>query len=246
LLRIGRTIIFLKVFYMFRKKNNRVVLSDILLRHDSDTQSGDNLPKDHKTERKVSVSPLASKSISKGFLFIILLICCSAIGAFFLAKENGRSNSRQNQATVSEEKNEDNNYFERATYVNNLKTKVKEHEAIKNKPNNNTAVFVEPGVDKNIATEGLGNSATPEDKGVLKTQYKVSSKAFWYREPSKKARERRYISRNSSAAPFNALAEKNGFVYASISSNKGGDIEGWLRKRDLRPVKVRIYQSDMK
>jgi hypothetical protein len=231
---------------MFRKKNDRVILSDILLKRNSNSENRDERPEESKRKGKIVIPALSHKSISKGFVVIILLICCSAIGAFFLTKNKASSSNQQNEAPISDKQNEENNYFERGSYVNNLNAKIKEHETTKSKPNNNSNVLAEADVNKNFVTAASTNSETIEDKSLFKTKYNVKSRAFWYREPSRKAREKKFISRRSSIAPFNALAEQNGFVYASITNNKGQDVEGWLRKRDLRPIKVRIYQSDLK
>jgi hypothetical protein len=231
---------------MFRKKNDRLILSDILLKRKSDPENRDAAAQAPERKGKISIPALAPKSISKGFVVIVLLICGSAIGAFFLATDKGSSGSQQNPKAISDRKNEDNNSFERGAYVSNLKAKIKDRETIKNNAGNNNNLLAEDGVNKNIVTQASTNSATIEDKGLFKTQYKVNSKAFFYREPSRKAREKKFLSRKNSIGPFNALAEKNGFVYAAIRSGKGEDFEGWLRKRDLKRIKVRIYESDMK
>lgn len=82
--------------------------------------------------------------------------------------------------------------------------------------------------------------------GIKKIQYRVRSKAYFHSEPRADTRQDAFISRNDNGnAAFNALDEKNGFIYVAVSS-KEGEMRGWLWKKDLRQVTSIMTEDDVK
>lgn len=83
--------------------------------------------------------------------------------------------------------------------------------------------------------------------GIAKTQYKVVSKAYFYSRPNYNSRSANFISHwKKSYTPLNALDTKNGFMYVVFTDESGKTKEGWLRKKDVKPVKTIMYASDSK
>ncbi len=86
-----------------------------------------------------------------------------------------------------------------------------------------------------------------KEPATVKTQYKVLSKAHFYSQPNQNFRLPNSINHwKSSYAPLNALDEKNGFIYAVFTDDQNKTSEGWLRKKDVKPVKTIMYASDGK
>ncbi len=75
-----------------------------------------------------------------------------------------------------------------------------------------------------------GSSEVATDT-VIATYKVAAPKAYFYNEPNEETR------RNAYAVPgkgsISSYAEKNGFVYTSITNEKGITSKGWLRLRDL-------------
>ncbi len=106
-------------------------------------------------------------------------------------------------------------------------------------------------VNPNNPAANKANSApkaTPivKEKPIEKLQYLVKSSAYIYESPKASARTGKALKRGKTSAPFNALAEENGFVYVVITSGPQRGTEGWLVKKDLKPVKTLFYGGDIK
>jgi serine/threonine-protein kinase len=85
------------------------------------------------------------------------------------------------------------------------------------------------------------------EPATVKTQYKVLSKAYFYSQPNQKSRLSNSIHYwKRTYAPLNALDEKNGFIYVVFTDDQNKTSEGWLRKKDVKPVKTIMNASDGK
>jgi len=74
--------------------------------------------------------------------------------------------------------------------------------------------------------------------------YKVASKAYFYNSPDENTRRNAFISHwDNSYATLYPKDDKNGFVYIVFTNEKGQTSTGWLRKKDLKPVKEIVYNS---
>jgi serine/threonine-protein kinase len=65
-------------------------------------------------------------------------------------------------------------------------------------------------------------------------KYKARSVAYFHDEPDETTRRRAFINQWNKA--FNAINEKDGFIYVIFTNDEGQVSKGWLRKRDLIPV----------
>jgi serine/threonine-protein kinase len=65
-------------------------------------------------------------------------------------------------------------------------------------------------------------------------KYKARSVAYFHDEPDETTRRRAFINQWNKA--FNAINEKDGFIYVIFTNDEGQVSKGWLRKKDLIPV----------
>jgi Skp family chaperone for outer membrane proteins len=229
-------------------KDNRVHISDILLKSDKDTS----VPPRASASIPAKATPPGTKKLSKGFLVMVLLICTSAVAAFVirnLKTGSTASASLPTQQPVASEKTKPQPTSEREAYIYGLREKVKDYEKKENEQKTKNSTLAETVANKEPNSITAVSNITPqkpEDAPIAKTQYQVISRAYFYREPNKNARENTAVTWKKSYTPFNSLAEENGYIYAVIEDDRGGTQEGWLRKKDLKQVRSIMYESGLK
>ncbi len=74
----------------------------------------------------------------------------------------------------------------------------------------------------------------PEKKSISVGRYKARSIAYFHDEPDETTRRNAFINQWNKA--FNAINEKDGFIYVIYTNDEGQVSKGWLRKKDLIPV----------
>jgi hypothetical protein len=93
---------------------------------------------------------------------------------------------------------------------------------------------------KVVATGNNTAQASETTKGKQATEiaYEAVSKAYVYAEPSEATKKELFVEKQPQSLPLKPRDEKNGFVYVIIPSKGGTVTSGWLRKKDLKKVKV--------
>jgi serine/threonine-protein kinase len=89
------------------------------------------------------------------------------------------------------------------------------------------------GTDNQTADEQT-TQEEPEKKAISVGRYRARSIAYFHDEPDETTRRNAFI--NQWNKPFNAINEKDGFVYVIYTNDEGQVSKGWLRKKDLVPV----------
>ncbi|MBA2760683.1 MAG: serine/threonine protein kinase, partial [Segetibacter sp.] len=74
----------------------------------------------------------------------------------------------------------------------------------------------------------------PEKKSISVGRYKARSRAYFHDEPDETTRRNAFINQWNKA--FNAINEKDGFIYVIYTNDEGQVSKGWLRKKDVIPV----------
>jgi len=74
----------------------------------------------------------------------------------------------------------------------------------------------------------------PEKKSISVGRYKARYRAYFHDEPDETTRRNAFINQWNKA--FNAINEKDGFIYVIYTNDDGQVSKGWLRKKDLIPV----------
>ncbi len=209
------------------------------------------------------------KGISKSFIALLSVIFLGAVAAYFLysGDEEGKVVSstdvikpKDNAPLQRQEEN--------TSYRDSLLAGIKRSETVQNDAqdaNSNPSAYINPGGSaqdqvkdqapdiasplEKPAEYGNSNHAKKEakERAIIKTQYKVPSKAYFYSQPNHRSRKANFINNwKKSYPPLNALDEKNGFIYVVFTDDDGQTSEGWLRKKDVKPVKSIMYGSDLK
>ena len=91
-------------------------------------------------------------------------------------------------------------------------------------------------------TDNTGNSETTDaspdnqdDGTVVPGKYVAISKAFFYDSPDESTKRNAFINQwNKAVTPSD---EMNGFVYVVYTNEEGQTSRGWLRKKDLKPLR---------
>lgn len=249
---------------MFSNKRKRLDLATIVLRGPNQQNPAD--PSEPVFPKQ--------KSISRPFIVLLSIIFSGAVAAYFLysGDEEGKVVSstdvikpKDNAPLQRQEEN--------TSYRDSLLAGIKRSETVQNNAadaNANASAYINSNTSaqeqvKNHAPNAVSQpQATPDysnsyysnskyskkeakEPAIVKTQYKVLSKAYFYSQPNLKSRKANYIDNwKKFYPPLNALDKKNGFIYVVFTNDDGQTSEGWLRKKDVQPVKSAIYQSDLK
>ncbi len=76
----------------------------------------------------------------------------------------------------------------------------------------------------------------PEKKVISVGRYKVRNVAYFHNQPDESTRRPANINHWNNAI-LNAINEQDGFIYVIFTNDEGVVSKGWLRKKDLIPVK---------
>jgi hypothetical protein len=178
-------------------------------------------------------------------LIVLLLVGLAAYAtyALVLKKYSGAN------ASVAEQKQQDVRHNEPAggSFINNAKEPigadaktVSEKKKVKDSaviPPKKTVEDIQPQISKTSSGQGPIDTST-------ELSYKVASKAYFYNSPDESTRRNAFINHwNNSYATLYPKEDKNGFVYVIFTNEKGQTSMGWLRKKDLKPVKEIVYNS---
>jgi hypothetical protein len=193
-------------------------------------------------------TPSSGKKASKGFIAILLIICTTAVAAFVVSNNIGKVKPHEAKKPAAAANTTNESVNQREVFIEDIERKAETVDEEKNRQNeeNSLTIRTSSNTTNRTTAPSSKNSVRVEDRQIKKLQYKIASRAFFYSQPNRKAKGNKSIVWKNSYAPFNALAEENGFIYAVITDSKGRDIEGWLRKQDLKEVKTTMYESDLK
>lgn len=205
------------------------------------------------------------KGISKSFIALLSVIFLGAIAAYFLYN---RGDEEGNVLSAAETIKPNNTAYtqrqeESISQRDSLLSGINRSETnLKNDTNSYSASYINLGdssgeqAKDNSKNEIAGTSSyvhsnnsntlkkESKEPAIVKIQYKVPSKAFFYSQPNQKFRRSNFINHwKNSYTPLNALDEKNGFIYVVFTNKRGKTSEGWLRKKDTKAVKSIMYAS---
>lgn len=236
---------------MFRNnKNKRVNLSEVFLASSKQSTPQSSQVQPVKEQWKPANQMQGTgKKISKNLLALLLLVSSTTFALFYFLKpvKNNNTLNTSNPVAASDQSKRTSSLdyaseSNSGSQKNEYKTRDIELKEIKNvnKPAITSGNISSPAVKNSEPKLNSGRS------GIIKTQYKVNSKAYFYRSANNSARNKVSIKWKKSYQPFNALSEQNGFVYAVLNTDKNKTLEGWLRKKDLMPVKTVFNDGDLK
>lgn len=182
---------------------------------------------------------------------LILTICLAALSAYSLLKNSGQAKQEIVAADSSVSP------ADTAT-PGVASASVTDNKALKHKRDSllqlrRTADSMKRVSKRNRALKDTGRNASnandqvldsdenapdaPEDGADGLGRYTVISKAYFYAEPDELTRKNAFINKwNGAVKPTD---EMNGFVYVVYTNEDGVTTKGWLRKKDLRPVRGR-------
>ena len=98
------------------------------------------------------------------------------------------------------------------------------------------------------ATSKSQDIETTEEKMAERlnnTAYKVISIAHFHTKPDADTRRSAFINHWNNAV-LQPLDDKNGFIYIVFTNDEGRTTKGWLRKKDLKPIKAGSWNSNTK
>jgi hypothetical protein len=227
-------IIILKNTNMFkRKKEDRLNLRKVFLTKQEQANRA----------QTANTSP-DYRRFPKSLLSLLLIICTTTVAAFFVVNARDESNQPREQKVLNKKSGNTQKQIEtrpaaeRALATTKVTTPVSDPVEVADYPvlNPDTG-STQPGYEP--------ISRKIEDPGITKIQYKLRPGANIYQEPDASSKSTN-INRVNSEEPFNGLAEENGFVYAVLSGANGSRVEGWVLKKDIRPVKSFMNSGSIK
>ncbi len=211
------------------------------------------------------------KAVSRSFIALLSVIFLVAVAAYFLyAGEDKEGNILSTTKpikpkTTADPQSQGESISQRDSLlsgINNAETTQGNHtdpttsayansavtstEQVKNNPQNTSSQTTGTSdyAHSNNSTTYKEESKEP---AIVKTQYKVLSKAYFYSHPNKNSRLSNSINHwKNSYAPLNALDEKNGFIYVVFTDDQDKTSEGWVRKKDVKRVKTVMYAGEGK
>ena len=209
------------------------------------------------------------KGISKSLIALLSVIFLGAVAAYFLYSGDEDGKALSSTEVIKPKDNSSLPRQEESTSSrDSLLSKIKSSETVQNdaqNANSNPSAYINPAGSaqdqvkdqvpdiasplEKPAEYGNSNHAKKEakERAIIKTQYKVPSKAYFYSQPNHRSRKANFINNwKKSYPPLNALDEKNGFIYVVFTDENRQTSEGWLRKKDVKPVKSIMNGSDLK
>ncbi|HEX8355977.1 MAG TPA: hypothetical protein VF610_01125 [Segetibacter sp.] len=203
------------------------------------------------TGRSRRLAPLLLARKYSSVFSSIIIVCLVAIALYsFVLKENYKENIAKSTATAdstegmgaelnTNRKDGDFSKTQKAPAAKRTIDVVKKKEqdtAIT--PPAQTASSDRVPLEKLSAREKKNLDASYEVK------YKVISKAYLYTAPDETTRRNAFINRvNNSYSTLLPKGEQDGFIYVVFSDEQGQTTMGWLRKKDLSPVRELVYND---
>jgi hypothetical protein len=209
------------------------------------------------------------KGISKTFIALMSVIFLGAVAAYFLYSQNDKEgNVAATEAVKPNDAAAIQRQEESVSHRDSLLTAIKHSDTVQNdaqdaNPNSSAYTNSSGSAREQMKEEASNVASQPEvtsgydnsyhskkevkEPAIVKTQYQVPSKAYFYSQPNQNSRKDNFIDNwKNFYPPLNALDEKNGFIYVVFTDDEGKTSEGWLRKKDVKPVKTVMYASDSK
>ena len=200
----------------------------------------------------------AQTRMSKLFLAFLAIICTTTVTAFFIvsAKQEGSapvSTAAKNEYSSAKKETKP---LVKAQKSGSGQPAVADNSSGQTPKTQQTdATSDTPFLPNDAVTNGSPVISDPvytpisrklQDEAIIEVKYRIRSSAPVYKRPDAGKEKIASVKWQKSFYPFNALAEENGFVYAILANNKGYEVEGWLRKKDLVAINTVYHASDLK